>query len=129
MSNEDKVQFKRVMKNVMPAVVVMVTGLFGTFLVYNTYLSDRVDAGDFSTLEPAAGDETVDKTAPAAESKPAVAAPVEEKFVPVEKDKAVISDEGADSGSSTDNKFVSGAKPEPQPEPAPAPAPDEKKAE
>ena len=38
--------FHQALENVMPAVVVMVTGLFGTFLVYNTYLSDRVDAGE-----------------------------------------------------------------------------------
>jgi hypothetical protein len=119
MSDEYKIQFKRVMKNVMPAIVVMVTGLFGTFLVYNTYLSDRVDAGDFGALEPAAGDETVDRTAATAVDSNATVAAAEEKFVPVEKDKAVIVDEGADSGSSTDAKFVSGAKPEPAPAPAP----------
>ena len=135
MSEEYKVRFRSVLKNVMPAVVVMFTGLLGSYLVYNSYLSDRVEASDFSALEPAAGDETVDK--PAGEAAPAPA--TEEKFVPVSKDKAavavpapegekVISDEGADSGSSADVKFVSGAKPEPQPEPAPAPAPEEKKA-
>lgn len=47
--------FTRIVKNVLPAVVVLVAGLFGINFIYNTYMKDG--ANTVITLEPAAGEE------------------------------------------------------------------------
>lgn len=47
----------RIGKTMLPAVVVLVAGLFGINFVYNTYLTDG--AASVITLEPAAGEEGV----------------------------------------------------------------------
>lgn len=45
----------RIVKNVLPAVVVLVVGLFGINFIYNSYMKDGSTA--VITLEPAAGEE------------------------------------------------------------------------
>ena len=49
--------FVRITKTILPAVVVLVAGLFGVNFVYNTYLQDG--SASVITLEPAAGEEGV----------------------------------------------------------------------
>ena len=115
MAEEIKARFKTVIKNVIPAVVVMVTGLVGTYLVYNNYLGDRLSASQVNSLEPAAGgDETT--TAPASSSDekftPAAGAPAASN-TPASGTK-VYTDEGEDSGNGADAAPAAGdtAKPD-----------------
>jgi hypothetical protein len=101
MTEEIKVRFKTVFKNVIPAVVVMTAGLIGTYLVYNNYLSDRVSASQVSGLEPAAGGDETITAAPAAS---------DEQFTPAAAPSTtggaaavkVYKDEGEDSGNGPD---------------------------
>jgi len=108
MTEEIKVRFRTVFKNVMPAVVVMTAGLVGTYLVYNNYLSDRVSASQVNDLEPAAGGDETTTAAPAT----ATPAASNEQFTPAVAPPAasgaasattkVYNDEGEDSGNGPD---------------------------
>lgn len=53
--------FNRIAKNVLPAAVVLVAGLFGINFIYNTYMSDG--SNTVITLEPAAGEDAAAMTA------------------------------------------------------------------
>lgn len=50
---------KNIFKNIAPAVVVMAAGLLGAFMVYDSYFSGRTEAGVYSEIAPAAGEEAV----------------------------------------------------------------------
>lgn len=62
----------RIAKTILPAVVVLIAGLFGINFVYNTYLKDSTSA--VAGLEPAAGEEGAAVVAPAADGTVAPAA-------------------------------------------------------
>lgn len=49
-------QIRTVFKNIAPAVVVMVAGLLGAFMVYDSYFTNTNVAGQYSQIAPAAGD-------------------------------------------------------------------------
>lgn len=81
--------FTRIIKNVLPAVVVLVAGLFGINFVYNTYMKDG--ASTVITLEPAAGEDAAvtEEGAAAVEGQGAVVdGVVEEAAVPAEETPA-----------------------------------------
>lgn len=65
---------KNIFKNIAPAVVVMAAGLLGAFMVYDSYFSGRTEAGVYSEIAPAAGEEAVVVVEETAEE---TAAPVE----------------------------------------------------
>jgi len=53
---------KNVFKNITPSVAIVVAGLAGAYLVYNTYFSDNVTAVQMSAFEPAAGETVATET-------------------------------------------------------------------
>ena len=95
--------FVRILKTVMPAVVVLVAGLFGINFVYNTYMQDA--ASTVITLEPAAGGDaamSVEETATGVEDHAMDAAPaVEETAGDVVVD-CVAAEEAAKAAEGTD---------------------------
>ncbi|HTK83819.1 MAG TPA: hypothetical protein VL625_01925 [Patescibacteria group bacterium] len=135
MSEKFKQRFGILVKSVMPAVAVMVTGLIATYILYGNHPRAQAEGAQFSAnavsgVEPAAG------TPAAAPAEAKVApAPTDEKAMPPDAGTGttIMKDEGEDSGetgSSTDNTMSSGATPdtgttggEPAPAPAPAPSP------
>lgn len=77
-------QLGNILKNITPAIAVMIVGVGGAYLTYDKFFSNKVSAVEASTFEPAAGEEAqapvVDETAapapaeglPAAEIAPTV---------------------------------------------------------
>ncbi len=103
MAEEFKIRFKTVIKNVIPAVVVMAAGLGGTYVVYNNYLSDRVSASQVSGLEPAAGgDETITAAPAAAPATSGGHARCRRHATGAAPAAKVYNDEGEDSGNGPD---------------------------
>lgn len=51
-----KITSRNILRNVLPALAVMIAGLIGAYLVYDNYLADRGVAAQMAGLDPAAGD-------------------------------------------------------------------------
>lgn len=82
-------QLKNIVKNIVPALAIMVIGVGGAYVTYDKFFSDKVSAEQASIMEPAAGE---DAAAPVADT----AAPATEEAAPAMATETMPSDTAAE---------------------------------